>query len=224
MIKTLFAVVGLLLLPGVAVSQSDTEAVRSVFERYKQALLDGDGGLAAEMVDRETLVYFSELKGLALSADAATVAQRPFIDRLLIVTMRHELSVEQLQGMDLEDLLRHAIDNGWIAEASIRQLSMGEVSISGDEALGLAQAGGNSLGANDTAEPLYYRFRRQEGEWRFGFSSLVASLNRLVTEFAQQLGAQEDQMIFTLVEALSGRKVLPEIWDAPPTHSQASPP
>lgn len=194
---------------------TETAAVRSVFDGYKQALIAGDGVLAAALVDRETLAYFSELKQLALESGSAEIRERPFIDRLLVVTMRHELDPTVLAEMDLEDLLRHAIESGWIAEASIRQLTMGEVSIDGDEARGVARAGTNTLAAPDDTEPLYYRFRRQNGEWRFGFSSLVASLNRLVSDFAKQLGADEDEMIFTLVEALSGRKVLPDVWDSP---------
>ena len=31
---------------------------------------------------------------------------------------------------------------------------------------------------------------------------------------AAQLGADEDDLIFTLVESLTGVEVLPEVWDA----------
>ncbi len=143
------------------------------------------------------------------------------MDRLLIVTMRHELEAEVLASMDLEGLLRHAIEAGWIAKASIRQLDIGEISIDGDQAIGVAlNAGAIPAPPDPEVEPLSYAFVREDGVWKFRFGSLVASLNRVITEFAQQLGANEDDLIFTLVTALSGREVLPAIWSAPGTQEE----
>ena len=201
-----------------AVPDPETEAVRSVFQSYRQALLDGDGQAATALVDESTLSYFETVQRLALSGSEEEVKARAFVDRLLIVTMRHELEEEVLASMDLEGLLHHAIEAGWIAKASIRQLDIGEISIDGDEATGVALTAGVVPAQTDPeVEPLSYAFVREDGVWKFRFGSLVASLNRVITEFAQQLGANEDDLIFTLVQALSGRPVLPEIWSAPGT-------
>lgn len=198
------------------VPDPETEAVRLVFEAYKRALLEGDGQAAAALVDASTLSYFGAIKDLAMSGSEEEVKARAFVDRLLIVTMRHELEVETLESMDLEGLLRHAIESGWIAKASIRRLDIGEITIDGDTARGVAKtAGAIPAPAEPGAEPLSYAFIREDGVWKFGFSSLVASLNKVITDFAQQMGANEDDLIFTLVQALSGRQVLPEIWSAP---------
>ena len=199
-----------------AAPDSEEAEVRRVFQAYKDALLEGDGETAAGLVDSGTLAYFESIQSLALAGSEEEVRARPFVDRLLVVTMRHELDRDMLATMDLEDLLRHAIAAGWIGKASIRQLDIGEVEISGDEATGLALTGGAPPPSQDgEIDPLRYSFIREDGVWKFRFGSLVASLNRVITQFAQQMGANEDDLIFTLVQAISGRQVLPDIWSGP---------
>ena len=88
----------------------DAAVVKDLFNRYKSALLTGDGATAARLVDQETFAYFEEIKDLTLHGAEDAVRQRPFVDRLLVVTMRHELPPQDLEGMDLEGLLKHAIE------------------------------------------------------------------------------------------------------------------
>src|SRR5262245_6864488 len=96
--------------PSARAQPDDVAAVRDLFNRYKTALLAGDGATAARLVDSETFAYFDEIKALTLTGTEEVVKKRPFVDRLLIVTMRHELPLDELRGMDLEGLLKHAID------------------------------------------------------------------------------------------------------------------
>lgn len=214
--RKLFTVLGLLcLLPGPGRCQAaGAEAeVRDLFDRYKAALLQGDGQLASELVDADTLTFFDEIRTLALAGDEESIHARPFVDRLLIVTMRHELPADTLTGMGLEDLLQHAVTAGWIGRQSIAQLGMGAVEIDGDHATGVAVTGG--LPPADGADVLYYHFVREEGAWKFRFHSLVDGINGLIASFTAQMGTDEDDLIFLLVEQLSGRKVLPDIWTRP---------
>jgi hypothetical protein len=197
--------------PGLA-GADDATAVLDLFKQYKAALLAGDGATAARLVDRETFGYFEEIKELTLSGDEAAVRARPFVDRLLIVTMRHELPAAELSGMDLEGLLEHAIDAGWIGKASIAQLGIGAVTVDGEAATAVAITPGQTPADAALSDSLRYRFVRENGEWRFGFRSLVESINQTLANLTSQMGTDQDALIFMLVEQLSGRKVLPEIW------------
>jgi hypothetical protein len=201
-----------------ASAQEDRQvvAVKKVFSDYKAALLTGDGDRAVTLVDRETLDYYDRIKDLAVIGDAETVKAQSFIDRLLIVSMRHQLDFETLQHMGLEELVRRVVQEGWIRRESIVQLDMGAVEVEGDTATGQALTGGAPPAAGEGApEPLRYEFVRENGEWKFRFSSLVESLNGVVTQLSRQLGTNEDDLIFQLVEALSGTQVLPDIWERP---------
>jgi hypothetical protein len=217
----------LLLAAAPTIAQDEETAVRQLFDRYKGALLAGDGALASELVDAETLEYFDEIKTLVLAGDAEAVRQRDFVDRLLIVAMRHEIPPDELAEMDLEGLLQHAVDAGWIGKQAIVQLGIGAVDVQGDEASAEAVVGGLPPEEGAESEELRYRFVREQGDWKFRFHSLVAGINTIISRLSAQMGTDEDDLIFLLVEQLSGRKVLPEVWgeggeEAAPGSSAAS--
>lgn len=193
------------------------EAVRRVFADYKAALVQGDGEAAVALVDAATLRYFEELRDLALTGSEEEVRARSFIERLLVVSMRHELGPLEMAELDLGDLIRIAVEEGWISPQSIAQLEMGEVRIDGGRAEGDARTRAQATGTAEQGPvaSLVYEFVLEEGAWKFRFGSLVSSLDRLVSDFAAELGLAEDDLIFTLVESFSGRKVLPEVWERP---------
>lgn len=199
--------------PGSGEAEAD---VRATFEAYRQALIAGDGARAAGLVDRETEKYYQQLKRLVLAGGEEEVRQRTFVDRFLIVAFRHQFDAAELRRMDLADVIVRAMEIGWINGAAIEQLAVGEVRIEGNEAVAAAHTRASledpSLGGG--IDELEYRFVNEDGIWKFRFSGLVASIGEVMRELAAQLGVEEDDLIFTLIEALTGVQVLPEVWDA----------
>lgn len=194
----------------------DAEAdVRATFEAYRQALIAGDGERAAGLVDRETEEYYRQLKRLVLEGGEEEVRQRTFVDRFLIVAFRHQFDAAELRGMELADVIVRAMEIGWINGAAIEQLAVGEVRIEGDEAQAAARtrASLEDPSLSGGIDDLEYRFVNEDGIWKFRFSGLVASIGEVMRELAAQLGVEEDDLIFTLIESLTGVKVLPEVWD-----------
>ncbi len=202
--------------PAAPASGDAEAAVRATFEAYREALIAGDGERAAALVDLETGDYYRELKRLVLDGDEEEVRQRTFVDRFLIVAFRHQFDAAELTGMGLADVIGRAMEIGWINGAAIEQLAVGEVRIEGDEAYAAART---RASLEDPAlaggiDEMEYRFVNEEGNWKFRFSALVSSIDEVMRNLAAQLGADEDDLIFTLVESLTGLEVLPEVWDA----------
>ena len=196
---------------------ADAEAaVRATFEAYRQALISGDGERAAALVDRATGDYYRELKRLILEGSEEDVRQRTFVDRFLVVAFRHRFDVAELSAMELADVIARAMEIGWINSAAIEQLAAGAVRIEGDEAWAAARTRASledpALGGG--IDELEYRFVNEDGSWKFRFSALVSSIDEVMRSLAEQLAADEDDLIFTLVESLTGVEVLPEVWDA----------
>lgn len=212
--------ISLLLGPSQGGASSDVEAVGETFRQYKAALIAGDGATAQRLVDAETLETFERLRGLALFGDEQSVHQLSFVERLLVVSMRHALDRERIETMDLADLIETAMGEGWISPQTLAQLDIGAIEVDGDRARAEARSGlqppASAESAQDEVE-LSYRFVREDGVWKFQFASLIETLDGLVADLMAALGTDEDQLIFMLVESFTGRKVLPEIWDVPPT-------
>ncbi len=210
----------LLCLPAAAqtpAATSDAEAaVRATFEAYRQALMAGDGEVAASLVDRETGEYYGQLKRLVLEGSEEEVRQRSFVDRFLVVAFRHQFSGDELAAMELADVIVRAMEIGWINSTAIEQLAVGPIRIEGNEAIAAARTRASledpSLAGG--MDELEYRFVNEDGRWKFRFSALVMSIDEVMRNLAAQLGADEDDLIFTLVESLTGVEVLPEVWES----------
>ncbi|MDE2690667.1 MAG: hypothetical protein OXI49_09165 [Acidobacteriota bacterium] len=215
----------LLCLPAAAQTPAgtgDAEAVRATFEAYRQALMAGDGELAASLVDRETGEYYRQLKRLVLEGSEEEVRQRTFVDRFLVVAFRHQFGSDELAAMELADVIVRAMDLGWINSTAIEQLAVGPIRIEengrmdGSEAVAAARTRASledpSLAGG--MDELEYRFVNEDGQWKFRFSSFVSSIDGVMRNLAAQLGADEDDLIFTLVESLTGVEVLPEVWES----------
>ncbi len=197
-------------------------AVRATFEAYRQALMAGDGELAASLVDRETGEYYRQLKRLVLEGSEEEVRQRTFVDRFLVVAFRHQFASDELAAMELADVIVRAMDLGWINSTAIEQLAVGAIRIEGNgrvegnEAVAAARTRASledpSLAGG--MDELEYRFVNEDGQWKFRFSSFVSSIDAVMRNLAAQLGADEDDLIFTLVESLTGVEVLPEVWES----------
>ncbi|MXX60928.1 MAG: hypothetical protein F4112_08695 [Holophagales bacterium] len=210
----------LLCLPAGAQTPGETgdgeAAVRATFEAYRQALMAGDGEAAASLVDRETEEYYRQLKRLVLEGSEEEVRQRTFVDRFLVVAFRHQFSGNELAEMELADVIVRAMEIGWINSAAIEQLAVGTVGIEGTEAVAEARTRASledpSLAGG--MDELAYRFVNEDGRWKFRFSALVMSIDGVMRNLAAQLNTDEDDLIFTLVESLTGVEVLPEVWES----------
>ncbi len=197
---------------GSAEARAAEAAVRATFEAYREALVAGDGETAAALVDRETERYYRDLRRLTVEGSAEEVAARRFVDRFLVVAFRHQFDHQELAALELGDVIVRAMDLGWINTAAIEQLALGDVRIEGGEAFGQART---RASLEDPAlagglDEIEYGFVLEEGRWKFRFSALVASIDQVMRSLAAQLGADEDDLIFTLVESMSGVEVLPE--------------
>ena len=216
----------LMCLPAAAQTPAGTgdaeAAVRATFEAYRQALMAGDGELAASLVDRETGEYYRQLKRLVLEGSKEEVRQRTFVDRFLVVAFRHQFASDELAAMELADVIVRAMDLGWINSTAIEQLAVGAIRVEGDGRMEGSEAVAAARTRASLEDPslaggmdeLEYRFVNEDGQWKFRFSSFVSSIDAVMRNLAAQLGADEDDLIFTLVESLTGVEVLPEVWES----------
>ena len=207
---------GVWLMGTAAFAASDEEAIRKAFADYKEALVGGDATAAVAQVDDSTLEYFEELRSLAAGAGEEAVRERSFIDRLLILSIRHSFEDSEIDDLSLQALIGRATEEGWIAPQTVAQLEMGKVTVVGNQATAeaLTRASAANPNLSGPIDGLEYEFERdEEGRWRFKFGSLVRSLDALVEQLTGQMGANQDDFLFMLIESFSGEKVLPDVWD-----------
>lgn len=179
--------------------------MRSTFDAYKRALQETDGAAAAELVSRSTIAYYEEMVQLAFTAPEEDLRARSTVDQLSVLSLRHQIPREELEGLDGKGAVAAAVDQGLIGDVS--QLGIGEIEIDGDEATGRAISEGQD------AALARWSFRREDGTWKLDLTALFELSGVGFEQAADQAGMTVEELIFRSLEIATGREVSPDIWE-----------
>lgn len=195
-----------LLAPAVAAGAQDAERdVRRVFDRYQAAVVAADGEATLAAVDRRTVAYYGTMVGLALDADSATVAALPFMDRLMVLSLRHRVPADTLRAFDGARAFAYGVAHGWTDQGAAARQSLGGVRVAGDSASA-------DLLLNGVAVPgVAFGFVREEG-WRLDLTSVLDASAPAMRAAVEEMGETEDGFIVFALRALTGRAPGPELW------------
>jgi hypothetical protein len=178
--------------------------VRSAFEAYRSALLARDGAAGADAVTQSTLAKYEEYRDLALTGDEATVKGLSIVHRFTALMTRHRVPASELHAMDGRALFVYAIEQGWISQGTAAQVEIGDVAVSGNTASAEAASGDQQVGR--------FVFLKERGRWKLDLTKLLVASGPALQAAAQQQGLSENEFIFQLISATTGRTVTEEIW------------
>lgn len=201
--------------PASSPASAEVKQVRAAFEAYRKALTAKDGKRAADAVDAASLDYYDQMKALALTATEEALKQRSMVDRLIVLRLRLQIGLEKLLKLDGRALLRHGVDQGWISAQSVKEAELGEVAIEGDKATAEYVRQGQ-------VTPLRFEFRREAKRWRLSLVPLMQVGEPSLKALAQQLGRDENELVVSLLEKVSGGSVPATVWQ--PLQLQQPPP
>jgi hypothetical protein len=185
--------------------KSEQKLVQKAFDNYKTAILNDKGDEDVKYVDSRTIKYYGEILELVKNADSATVNSLSLLDKLMVFTIRHKTSREDVLSFDGRGLLVYAIESGMVGKNSVANNSIGDVTIDADFAKG-------QFVANGQKTPLDFHFYKEEGHWKIDLTSIFAVSTMAFQKMAAESGQSENEYLFSLLEVLSGRKPGPEIW------------
>jgi hypothetical protein len=188
-----------------AYGQSDEELVREAFENYKSSILNNNGNEAVKYVDSRTIEYYSHILDLVKNADSAKVESLPFLDRLLVLSIRHRTSKENILSLDGKGLLILAIENGMVGKSSVENNSIGKVTIDDSFARG-------QFVFNGQEEQIYFDFYKEDGQWKLDLTSLFPLSAQVLEQLIYEDGQDENEFLFTFLEMVTGKKPGAEIW------------
>jgi hypothetical protein len=197
-----------LLVPALALAESDSDAVRKVFGSYREALLTGKGGDAAALLAKPTFAYYEQMRQLALWGEAEAVRGQVLANQLQILLLRLRVPAVKLEKMSSRELIAYAIDEGWIGKESAGKLQPGDVLVEKDIATLAVVIEGTGAAPG-------FRFHREEGRWRLDLVPLLQMSSVMLQLVAKQKGVPEEQLMLEMLERVVDRKVGPEVWTPP---------
>lgn len=187
--------------------QDESGRVAEAFEAYRRAILDGDGEAAYGLVDDETHRYYAEMLGHVLDSPREQVEQLGFMDRMMVLIIRHQVEAGRLLEMDGAGLFRHAVDQGWVGKASVENLSIGQVEFDGDTATAAAMAEGRESG-------MTFQFRQRDGRWAMSLVDLLGQAEEAMRQAVERSGMGENEFILAVIEQASGKAPTDSVWQA----------
>jgi hypothetical protein len=201
----------LAVLLGVAVAMlsgcdfSDEGQVRSCYTKYANAIRAGDGAKAVEQLNSSTIDHYADLLDHALYSSEYDVRTLGIYEQLVVLTLRHRVSVDALRRMDGEELLRYCVYEGLIDEDSVGDTEIGEVTVDGDVAVGV-------LSLYQRASRLEYRFTRENGEWKLDLDSIVPAYEKILRRLALGADMDDDDLVLWLFERETGEVPSYDLW------------
>jgi hypothetical protein len=184
----------------------EEKSIQEAFDNYKAAILNDKGDEAVKYIDSKTIKYYSDILELAINADSSQVNCLSLFDRLMVFSIRHRISKEEVLSFDGEGLLIYAIKSGMVGKSSVSNSSIGELTIENNYAKG-------QFMVNEHNTSSYLDFYLEAGQWKInltsGFSVSILSLKKMI----ENSGQNENEYLFSLLEMITGKKPGQEIWN-----------
>lgn len=188
-----------------SIAKNDKQQIRACFTKYKTSILNDEGDAAITCLDSRTLQYYQDISDKARQADSTEISNLELMDKLMVLTMRHRTSKEDLLNFDGKQLLKYSIQEGMVGKNSVANNELGEIIVEEDFAKGQLVASGYET-------PFYFHFYK-EGEWKLDITSIFDVGAETFKNAVKGSGMDENEYILTVLEMVAGEKPADNIWD-----------
>lgn len=202
----LLLTLSILLATTLSFAQSEEEAVRKVFNDYRSAILNGKGERASHLVDFNSLAYYEKVLDWSKNADSVSVAELEFLDRLMVLTMRHRVLKKDLFRFNGQQLIAYSVNQGMIGKNSVERIELGGITVEDR----FAKA---SFISNGQETPFTIGFTKQEGEWKLNLTTINEVAKLGLNYAVQQSGMTENEFIFKMLAQITNRYPGSEVWE-----------
>lgn len=179
--------------------------IRQVLEEYRSALLQGDGKTAIQLVDSKTIDWYDQVLAFALTLERDDLDRLDFTEKFIVLRLRHEFSLDQLEDLIGEEVLIIGIERGWISHSSVESMELEDIEV--HDLRGFVTF-------DEMIEPIFV-FVKEDGQWKFMLWKLAALGNVAFVQLVEESGLTEDEFIIGILEALSSFQVDERIFDGP---------
>ncbi|WP_375561779.1 hypothetical protein ACE193_04290 [Bernardetia sp. OM2101] len=186
--------------------KSEEKKVKKSFDNYKTSILNDKGKDAIKYVDSRTIQYYSDILELVKTADSTKIESLSILDKLMVFSIRHRVSKEDILSFDGKSLFIYAIKSGMVGKNSVANNSIGEVIVEDNFAKG-------EFVANGQKAPFYFHFYKEQGKWKIDLTSIFPISTIAFKKMADDSGENQNDYLFSLLEMITGKKPTKEIWN-----------
>jgi hypothetical protein len=207
MMKQILNLAFLFILAKASYAQKEEQVlVKKAFDSYKSSILNDKGEEAVKYVDSRTFKYYDQVLDLVKHADSTEVANLSLLDKLMVLSIRHRTSREDILSFDGKGLLIYAIESGMVGKNSVANNSIGKTVVDDNFAKG-------QLIVNGKEAPLHFHFYKEEGEWKIDLTSIFSITNLGLKKMVEDSAQSDNDFILNILETLPGEKPGSAIWE-----------
>jgi hypothetical protein len=187
---------------------AEAQAIQTAFAHYKDALLEGDGEKAADVVSAGTIGFYGGIVTHVLNTPRAKLNDLDFISKFMVLRIRHEFTRPQLVKMTGRELLVIGVDRGWISKSSVANIErLVNIKVHASEAV-----------ASMNAAPEFpaFRFLKESGQWKLDLVASFGLANEAMKQEIKKSGMTEEQFIIRALNMLSSKEVDDRVFSPPP--------
>lgn len=182
MIRTKLTLLAFLILPFIA-SADPTSEIQSTFNNLDQAVLNKNAQEAFSQLSKESQAYVENILQLALTADKATLSEKPISTILSVFAIRKEAK-GQAPTSAADALILMSEDYAKISSS----VSLGEITIDGDEA-------NAQMIMNGKVSPMDYAFVKEDGSWKVDLIEQMQATEKLMSQSMGATGAPRKMIL-----------------------------
>jgi hypothetical protein len=188
--------------------ESQEDAVRFSFARYRNALMTRDGQTAYATTDTNTRAYYDRLIDLIKFGSEEELHEQSYTDLTIILSSRQFIEPDSLALMDGRSLFAHAVDRGW-TDREIVAAGVGPIEFRDDVAYGRATLSGvHTL--------FHWVFRLEDGRWMLDLAEQMRAIDEASTAMLAREGLTPAELAYLMLLRGSGAdQVSPDIWQPP---------
>jgi hypothetical protein len=184
---------------------ADEAAVVQTFYDYRSALMKQKGDAAVAVVAPATLEKYQEYRDLAMKGNEKAVKSLSLMGRTTVLMMRHRIGKDRLKPMDGKMVFAYAVDQNWIGKEGVAKAGVTKPEVIGPVAVAKVTVNG------ETSEEEFH-FVKHDGKWLIDLEPNFTKAEMLLQKTARDQGMEENEFLFVMMKALTGRELTEEIW------------
>lgn len=179
--------------------------INSAYENYKRSFANGNGLETANLVCKNTMVYYNSLHDLVLRADSNKLALSGLFERFTVLAIRQTVDWGRLRAMSGNDLFAYAVENGMIGK-NVAYTNIGNIVLKNNN---LARA---ELIVGGKPTQKYINFYREDGRWRVDLLEMLTENGKSLKKMIEQPGVNESESLVLFFEKTFGKAPAHELW------------
>lgn len=195
--------IGLSFFFGACSNSTDSEAIRYTFQEYQKAIQEGNGLVAANLLDSKTLEWYDKLVDMANGSNKAELQKSNFFSKVTVLAIRQEFDKKGIEQMDAKSAFAFAVEKNLYG--NIKDYTIANIKTDGERAVARMEQDGE-------LSETYFKFIRENGKWYINFASMINLLNDDNTGRLVQNIPGENKNALKVVSEISSRPIKSYIW------------